>query len=465
MSNLASSKLWQRKRAVLLHDAFRRGETRMQTEGITLAKMLSQALALLENTSVQCGTKVKVLRISFGSLKANYYRWKKGGRTADSLLLNYTPGRQAEARKLPRPLIQEFHRRLTLPGMAHLSVAYKSIVDDWLAGKPIPGVPPAAELLSRATQASAGGRSTLDFPYSRWTFYKHQPTPAERALGNKGFAAFKAKSSFVTLNYSRLRKCELFVLDDVRLDIIVLDDATGQPIELKAYIMMEAASRFIPGYVLKPAAAIRQEDVDELIAYTLQVTGIGRDYPTHIKLERGTVAMSDAAQTVLEAATHGRIKIHRTSMDGGVRWVGSHADKRSGHWMGKAVIESFMRKLHLALMTLPGQRGNKHENQPANLGIESMGGGGTSAKFTPGSLAAEAQKLAQFQIAIDSLEAKTRAGGRCNLHLPMLYLSRFEPLFKAAIDRHNHEPGHDYSGHGHYHEAEIAPGIWKETDL
>jgi hypothetical protein len=212
------------------------------------------------------------------------------------------------------------------------------------------------------------------------------------------------------------------------------------------------ASRYLVAYVLKPKNAISQDDVDELLAYGMQAPGfgIGVGYTTHIKFERGTIACSEAAQTTLEAASNGRIKIHRTSMDGSIRWAGSPRDKSSGHAVGKAVIESFFRRLHLALMQLKGQRGNKWANQPQNLGYEGAG------KLTPGSLAAEAEKLARLQMI---------AGKRISLRLPMLHLRDVDAAVKEALRMHNTEPGHDYSGHGTFEQAEVAPGVWQETTV
>lgn len=475
MSTLATSKAWQRQRALALHNAFQAAARRMQAEGLTIAKTLDQLLATLHGTTVRfngpSGTDLKPLKISRGSLKDNWYRWTKPGihqHKPESLLLDYNPGHGPSCKgAMPAALIAELHRRATLPGMAHISVVEKSLRDDWKAGRTIPGLGDwqtwyankyGPDALQQLLNGPTG--TVPEFPFSSSTFYKHQPSKKERALGNKGFAAFRNSSAYVSLNYSKLRKCELFVLDDVRLDLIVIDESTGQPIELKGYIMMEAGSRYIVGYVLKPANAIKQEDVDELIAYSLSAAGIGRDYTTHIKLERGTVAMSEAAQTLLEAATHGRIKIHRTSMDGGVRWIGSPRDKASGHWAGKAVIESFMRKLHLALMHLPAQRGNKFENQPANLGLEGFTAKGPS--LTPGSLLAEAQKLATFQLTINQGRSENV---RLRLSLPMLYLYQLETIFRDAIKRHNTEPGHNYQGHGTFREAEVQPGVWQRTNL
>ncbi|HEX4084347.1 MAG TPA: hypothetical protein VHY22_05515, partial [Chthoniobacteraceae bacterium] len=327
----------------------------------------------------------------------------------------------------------------------------QTICDDFASRRPLPGVdygkfPPGAE-----------------FPWSYRTVLRKKPGKAMRALGNLGIAAHKAQAAYVSMDYSRLRKCELYTLDDVRLDILAIDEATAKPVEIVVYVLMEAASRLIVAYILKPAAAIRASDVDELLAAGLQTPGfgIGADYVTHILFERGSTACSEGAQRVLETvlgelvingAPLPRIRVHRTGMNGGVRWIGAPRDKASGNAAGKGVIESFHRRLHSALLHLPGQRGNNRDNQPASLGMES------SESFTAGGLAAEAQKLAQFQIAADAV------GSRCALRLGMLYVRQLADCVRDAIKAHNGEAGHAYRGHGSHHEAEIAPGVWQRTE-
>jgi hypothetical protein len=284
-------------------------------------------------------------------------------------------------------------------------------------------------------------------------------------------AAFRQKACHVTMDYSKLRKCELFMLDDVRLDLVCINEATGKAVEVKCYIMMEVASRSVVAFFLKPKDAITQENVDELVAHGLQVPGfgIGIDYLTYIKFERGTVACSEAAQRALEAITEGRIRIIRTSMDGGITWVGAARDRSSGHAAGKAVIESFMRRLHYALLHLPGQIGNNYDNAPASVGqlgkapfFDTASPARTRREFN-GSFVDECERLAQFALNIN----KNRPAGsaRLRLQLPGLYLFELQQLVKAAVEKLNHEPGHNYADHGEFAQAEIEPGVWEERDV
>jgi hypothetical protein len=439
--NVARVNRWQRERQAALHEAFRLAE-RVMAAGDSLASALDDARAKLQGTILSNG---RYLRCSTATLQRRWYDWVEGGRSVDALALDYK-GHGAE---VPSELVIEFQRRCTLPGVLNVSAAIHSLRRDWEAHDvELPG------LGSRRTWCRDHGLpddAAPDFPFSTRTLYRWQPARGERAAGVHGIAKMRATSSYVDMDYSKLRRCELYTLDDVRLDIMCIDESTGRAVEVICYLLMEVASRSIVAYLLKPAAAIRREDVQELLAYGLQVPGygIGVGYTTHIKFERGTVTCSKEAAMFLEGASEGRLKIHWTSMDGGIRWVGAPRDKATGHAAGKAVIESFNRRLHIALMTLPGQRGNRFDAQPANLGLES-----TKKAPAPGSLIAEAERLAAFEI---------QGRRRLHLNLGMLYLRDLHAAVRDAIDHHNNEAGHDYAGHGTFEEAEVAPGLWQEA--
>lgn len=441
MGDLSRQKHWQRQRARLLHDACAWMEQTMASERVPLKNAMREALGKLTGTLLCNG---KYLRVSMTTLRRTWDQWRNGGRSADALLLNYSGGR----RTVPTELIQDFQRRATLEGVLNMSAAIQSLRRDWEHNRPIPGIGTREDY---CLQRGLPLDSKPDFPCSTRSLYRWRPSVGERAAGVFGQSRLRAVTAYVDMDYSMLRKCELYTLDDVRLDILCVDEATGRVVEVTMYVMMEVSSRYIVGWVIKPSSAIKQEDVDELLAYSLQVDGfgIGADYTTHIRFERGTLACSESAQIILEGGSGGRIKIHRTSMDGSIRWVGAPSDVSRGHAAGKAVIESYFRRLHIALMTLPGQRGNNYDNAPQNLGYNG------ADNFSPGSLAAEAQTLATIERA---------SSGRLKLRLPMLYLREVRAAVRAAIDAHNHSAGHEYSGHSTFTQREVTPGVW-EPDL
>jgi hypothetical protein len=446
MSELAATKQWQRNRALALHAEFMALANRLHHERSGLMRELKAVAKMLNGRQIVARVRgdrmtYKTLHCSAKTLYREWRRWNDGEHQPTALLLNYKAGQE----KIPAALIAEIQRRATLKmggrnahGLAPLSKVYDWLRSDFAARLDIPGI--------NYDEFPAGA----EFPYSVGAIYAHAPGKAERALGNRGVAAFKQLAAHVTMDYSKLRKSELFTLDDVRLDLLCVN-FDGKVVEAKCYILMEVASRSIVAFFLKPKDAIKNEDVDELIAHGLQTPGfgLGVGYVTYIKFERGKVACGNAAQAALEGVTNGRIKIIRTGMNGGVTCIGAARDRASGNSAGKAVIEAFMRRLHFALLHLPGQIGNSHDNTPASVGYGSN---------TPGTLVYEVARLARFE-----RDFNHSGKGRLRLQLPMLRLHELQQAVREAIDKHNHEPGHDYADHGSFTQAEVEPGVWKET--
>lgn len=485
MSNLATAKPHHRQHAVELHAEFQQLERVMRLERLTQSDAVAALARHLKGVTYNITNhKGKVINFyrpgtSAKQLTNKFRHWKKSGRTPESLVPDYKGGTP----KCPPELTKEIQRRLTLTtggrdkhGTSPISVARESIKRDWSQGKTIPGLGTWQEWWMDNHPGTDLPPKAPDFPLCDKTLDRQAPNKILRATGNIGAAAGKKHAPYITLDYSHLRKSELFTLDDVRLDILCIDERTGRAVEVVCYILMECSSRSIPAWICKPRQAIKAADVDELLAYGLQCPGygIGRGYQTHIIFERGTVACSEAAQAVLEGATDHRIKVRRTGLTGGIRWAGSAADQAVGNSLGKAVIESFNRRLHHALLHLPGQRGNNRDNQPQNLGLISTkqtSGTGKNGKIQQRkkesnrdqSLVREAEKLARIQI-LANAEAKSPRQ-RVRLHLPMLYFFQIQAAVKAAISAHNQEPGHAYQGFGTFYEAETSPGVWQETDL
>lgn len=437
--SLARTKPWQRQRAGLLNSALIVADRKVREEKASIKSALAEAVRSIKGTLLCNG---KFLRISDPTMRRAWDDWHAKGKTVDALMLEYKGGAVA----ISPDLVCEFQRRATNAGVLNISAAIQSLLRDWEHNRPIAGLGTRDDY---CLQKGLPLDATPDFPVCTRTLYRWKPTAAERAGGVHGQARLRAVGPYVDMDYSTLRKCELYTLDDVRLDILCADEATARVVEVTMYVLMEVSSRYIVSWVIKPANAIKQEDVDELIAHGLQVNGfgIGVGYTTHIKFERGTIACSEGAQIVLEGGSGGRLKVMRTSMDGGIRWVGAPRDVASGHASGKAVIESFFRRLHVALMDLPGQRGNNYGNTPQNLGYNGPD------SFSPGSLAAEVDKLLKIQHA---------SRGRIKLRLPMLYLRQVRMAVSAAMKAHNHSSGHDYTGHGSFIQREVLPGVWHE---
>lgn len=447
----------------MIDSEFRKLASAIELEGAPLVAGLNAIQGRIDGMPLDGGKRT--LKASVKTLTRLWYDWTGSGKRAASLLPDYSsPNHKG---MMPDLLVNEIQRLASNNtggrdkdgnGMEAGQI-HKHLVRIWKSGKPLPGIGTWQEWWMATHPALALPAVVPDFPWHARTVLRKMPARAISSLGNIGTAAALKKLPTLDRDYSKLRKCELYTLDDVRLDFVCLDEISGRVVQMVAYILMEVSSRSIVAFVCKPEDAIRAEDVDELLAHGLQADGfgVGVGYTTHIWFERGTIACSEAAQRVLESFSDGAIKIHRTSMDGGVRWIGAAADKASGHSAGKAVIESFNRNLHRRLVQLKGQRGNNFLNQPANLGV-----GDTSAKDASRSdrstLKAEAEKLAQFK------HTAMAAGADARLKLPLLTASQGVAAVAAAVRDHNSERGHMMQGFHTILEAEVGPGLWREID-
>jgi hypothetical protein len=415
---------WQRDRALLLHDQFARLDKRHGNFSKSLQE-LSTCLrgSLLDNK--------KPLAVSTGTLRREYGKWKKAGRCPEALLPDYKPGQQ----KVPDELVAELHRLATMPGIKAFSVAVKALMLRWKDGGEVPGLGCWLDWWRENHSNEPMPASAPDFPFKRSTLYNYKPAKALVAAGTKGARAARETLPFIEMDYSRLRRCELFTLDDVRLDLKAIDPATGKVVDLVAYCMMEVCSRMIGGFVLRPDGAIKQADVDALMLHVLSTFGIGDGYQTHILFERGSVACSEATQRSLEGLSGGGIKVHRTGIDSRIRWAGQSKDDACGNPYGKGCIESFNRTLHLLLNNLPGQRGSSYQNQPQNL-----------------------EATISHTEMLTAIERKTGV----KLEKQLLNIWEVSTCMRVAIDHYNHEQGHEFSGHGEVYQTEVQPGVWKD---
>jgi hypothetical protein len=453
---------WQRERIALIDGEFRLLAAAVDHERAPLVDGLAAIESRLHGRELDGGRRT--LRATVKTLTRLWYRWIAAGRKALSL----APAQSAEStRSLPDLLVNEIQRLASngtggrdkdQKGMEAAGI-YKRFVKTWKAGGTLPGIGTWHDWWLDTRPGMAFPPVVPDFPWCARTIARAMPPKAIAKMGNLGTAAALKHLPSLDRDYSKLRKCELYTLDDVRLDFVCLDETTGRVCEMLAYLLMEVASRSIVSYLVKPVDAIRAEDVDELLARGLQTDGYGiaDGYVTHILFERGTVACSEAAQKVLEAFSDGALKIHRTSMDGGVRWIGAAADRASGHAAGKAVIESFNRNLHRRLEHLPGQRGNNRTNQPANLGVGDAVVKNPSASERD-TVRAGAERLAQFKL------TAMAAGAEATLKLPLLTVSQGASAVASAVREHNTTRGHTMQGFHTIMEAEISADVWRQVD-
>ena len=205
-----------------------------------------------------------------------------------------------------------------------------------------------------------------------------------------------------------------YTFDDTRADLLALDDITGNPVEIRFYFAMDTATRRIVAWTwsktgVNQPASVNAKQVIRLVARTLRSGGIapaGAGWYTTLKFERGMVACAPAVETALRTISDGRIHVSKTAMDGGKAHAAAPRQAGSGHWMGKAEIESFMRTFAFMCQGIPGQRGGDFRRQPAQLGLTGRNRKTGFLAFTPDSLGQRAALHAYGDRALALVEGR-----------------------------------------------------------
>lgn len=423
---------WQRERMQALHEICIEIERLIADELLTLKKAVKRVLGA--NAGRMLPTEqgdMKPLRISVGGLNVKLSTWRRQGRT----IMAFKPSdRQGGKARIPRELVNEYHREATKPGVVSDHAAYDQLCRRWKAGEEIPGLGTWQKWFSTRWPKLAIPTVVPEFPF---TYSAMQRLAAGRALkkwGRRGMAAALKDMPWIERDPSQLRPGELIVFDDARLDLIAIDELTKRPTEHKVYLAMEWGSRLIPAYILRPGTSLISNDVDSLVCMALKAVGIPKDRPAHLYFEQGTLTMSDELARFLRNVSGGRFQVHFSKMNRSRPYTTAPMEEASGHWMAKAVIESFFRRLHSRLTFVPGQRGSNYMIQPATLGWT-----GQDQRPKPGTLVAEAQKLLEIEMSMQH---------RIRLNLGIMWTSEVHTVLDQAIADHNNARGHDYAGHG-----------------
>lgn len=170
---------------------------------------------------------------------------------------------------------------------------------------------------------------------------ERDPLHATESLSKGGIARFrKDVSPDVERDRTKMRYNEEWELDDFTKDWYAFASSLDRIMRPKCYGIIRPSTRqWIYGVTCE--ANITQQQVRAMIGIALASKSCG--VPERIRFERGTVACDDYLE---ETLTIMGVKVSRTSMDGGRIHAGAIQDKASGHFQGKAVVESNIRRLH-----------------------------------------------------------------------------------------------------------------------
>lgn len=198
-------------------------------------------------------------------------------------------------------------------------------------------------------------------------------TKATRALLHEGESAARGFLPQALGSRRGLRFLEKITFDDVRMDWLVVNTETGQAEELWLLVARDEATAMVLGFVMHPAT-VREDgkathlgarQMKELAAYLLERYPLP-PYAVHWVVERGTATLAEGVKAALGELFNDRIKVHYTSMIGGLSPVG-YAEKRKGNSRGKASHEAHNRLFHTQASFIEGQTGANWGIRPADL--------------------------------------------------------------------------------------------------
>ncbi len=444
MPQLADYPEKEQVRALALHRIFQQAENAID-KGARIQATLKSAseknhgmeLRLSDGTSF-------MLDFAWGDSAGNgatvrrwWDRWKQN-QSPVSCVRQYRP---AKMKDIPDDVARELNRLATLKGVRNNSAGIAEMKRRWAAGERL--VPDAGGTgdwrewwalhhASKPVPASAPA-----FPWSSNLLYKILPkknSPVKK-IGTEGVFSGRNALKHMVRNSACLAPGQLYTADDVELEIVCLYGDPGYTTKLKVYVMMEWGTRRVVAYTLRPGDGLLERDVRNLILRGLRVCGLCAVGPTHIILERGSLALSPRSIADFELYLDGRVIIHRTEMIRGRSWLGAAPDASSGNPRGKAIVESLAKKIHELTKMLPGQRGNKYGIQPANLGFV-----GQRSRPEKGSVSAEAEALAALMFA---------SGGRLHLEFPLLWANEVHAALGEIFIAYNAQRGHQMQGFHH----------------
>ncbi len=354
------------------------------------------------------------------------------------------PGRSAKG-KIPGEFLKAFRSKCCEPGHVNVSRAIHHFKILWETGQEVPGL---------------GVRQSEDqaFPLSDGTMRKFAPGRAAREVAGRGQFAAKVRKALPALPLSthRLRLRERIVYDDKRPDIVLLDDETGAQLEPWIYLAMDESTKQILGWAFRSDGHMRQLDTDAFTAGILRSAGFSdgaAGYLTTNKFERGTVALSTEREWLLRSLFPRQLDFSRTKMIGGHNVPGDFAQARSGNFMGKGKLESFMKTMDCFFAHFPGQRGNDAKNnQPAMLGDTTLS---IQTILSPnykmkGTMIEEALLCAHSAMAAswekgENLSARD-AAERTGINPPLIWKSDFIKAMAVVIAYYNRRRGHRMEG-------------------
>lgn len=257
--------------------------------------------------------------------------------------------------------------------------AWREVINELIAGKALPGVGDWRQVqLKLRGSVSARCPYTLTTPpagMSYQNFMAHKPDAKVIAAGQRGLGALMPMLPPVRMDYATLEPQQLIIIDDVDLDVRVWGEFEGvmQEVELWALMIMDVCTRRIVWAQLHPRwtradgtkTGISRRDVQHCFAHYLLSFGLPVNYKTTAIIENASATITKDVEELFSRVTDGRLEFKRSGVFDGSVLLGGFA-QRGGNPRGKAALESYFKRFHIAFGGVPGQTGANYLVEPGD---------------------------------------------------------------------------------------------------
>jgi hypothetical protein len=419
------------------------------------------------------------------SILGNYHKlWRKGGQKQDArgrkagpvyqprdwklFIPNYTNGKTDSA--LRNKEFVDYVRGLmsAVRDDAQGNALHDRLLDDWFAGKHIPGFGTIQQFCARQGRPVPEGYLARSRPenypegWSPKNLLRMRPDKTTSVYIRKGeHAAHSHWGDQLLRDRSKLMPLELITFDDVRFDIRVIMEFPNRPPQIvnpEAIFCLDVGTgvilaKAVTGNYVREAdgdggkkgtkRGLQQADMRWLMKAVLELYGLPRDWRIHALLENASASLGEADKRIFTESTGiqfdetGVIRNKLTNSDfieqGGMPWQ-------------KGWIEAFFRLMHCRINHLPMTVGSRYDLTPGRIGGASKAGS------------------MEHYVLKTCLEAHEKGIPLKELKLPALTLDQFHTLLDEYILRLNWRTRHNLQGFEKVYEHELNPGQYVRTD-
>lgn len=317
---------------------------------------------------------LKLRGFSAGNLKTKWYKFaQRGWRGLVNQSALAKPTLPAEFLTYWRELVGGNDKRYSV------RTAYARFLSDFRAGKRIEGLGTwkdwHAKHLRYATPDSCPWDMITQPPLlSERSCARIPLNTAELEAQRKGVGAARKHMATLRTDLSTLRLFEVIVFDDFEPDIQFVDYATNQVCKLVGLAAMDAATRKIIAFSLRPRlmredgtrVALAREDMLRLCGRILKQYGHPTAWKSIWVMENATATVSDHVGEILDLISGGNVEVRKTLMYKQNALLGGFGDT-AGNPNAKGILEKFWHTAWLRLGWEMGQTGSLYTLRPGTL--------------------------------------------------------------------------------------------------